>query len=104
MYKKEVTKDGVLESFKVIKPGETIPEGYEFINMAEILIESRIVFLMYQGACMLWEGYPTGSEPSEQDKLRALGIFLELAIDGYEPSREKLQELRAECLGQCNAE
>lgn len=104
MYKKEVMRDGVLETYQVVQPGETIPEGYEFVNMAEILIETGFPLLMHQGACMIWEGYPPGSEPTEQDKMKALDTFFQLAISGYEPSREKLQELRAECLGQHNAE
>lgn len=97
--KEEVFDDGVSISFKTIQPGETVPEGYESYNLAETLIDSRVPFLMHQGACMFWEGYPPGTDPTEQHKMKALEVFLQLAIEGYEPSQEKLQELRAECLG-----
>lgn len=103
MHKKEETENG-LPLLMTIKPGEPIPEGYTVINVAEMLMETGFPPLMHQGACMLWEGYPSGSDPTEQDKMKALETIFVLAIGGYEPSREKLDELRAECLGQSKAE
>lgn len=97
MQKKEETKNG-LPLLMAIEPGEPIPEGYTMINLAEMLMETGFPHLMHQGACMLWEGYPPRSDATEQDKMKALDTFILLAIGGYEPSQEKLQELRAECL------
>jgi len=102
MSNKKKTQNELPELLKVLEPGEPIPEGYSIINFAEMLIESGFPDLMHQGACMLWEGYPAGSEPTEQDKMKALETFFQLAISGYGPSHEKMQELRAECLGQSN--
>jgi hypothetical protein len=100
MNKKDETENEKHEFIKVIEPGKPIPEGYTILNVAEMLTETGFPILMHQGACMLWEGYPAGSEPTEQDKMKALETFFHLAINDYEPSHEKLQELRAELLGQ----
>jgi hypothetical protein len=101
MSKKEETEN-VSPLLLAIEPGEPIPDGYTVINLPEMLIETCFPDLMHQGACMLWEGYPEGSIPTEQDKIKALETFFQLAISGYEPSNEKMQELRAECLGLSN--
>jgi len=102
MSNKEKPQNESPDFLKVLEPGEPIPEGYSIINFAEMLTESSFPALMHQGACMLWEGYPAGSDPTEQDKMKALETFFYLAISGYEPSHVKIQELRAECLGLSN--